>query len=216
MPKLNRRLHPLAAADIDERIVIATRQAIPPAVGAGKHRNVNEELRYVLLGALISIPLSIVAPFGTELVKQYFARRNQAAKGRRIVELRAELARLENWNNDRSSFHTYLIARLVLALLVETLIAAITSAIGAGNNSIWANWRASDRYDASELVVTDWTSAAAEALWFIGCIAMFRLLYTAYRNYMKIRDIEGTRKRFESQIASLPDLVEPGIEKAPN
>ncbi|MFF4938919.1 hypothetical protein [Micromonospora sp. NPDC000729] len=168
----------------------------------------NEELRYVLVGALISIPLSILSPFGTELVKQYAAKRSSAAKARRVVELKANLAKIEEWNANRSTFHTYLITRLVLVFLIENLVGALTSAIGASGNSIWATWRASDRLTEDQLVATDWAYAAAEALWFVGCIIMFRILYTAYRNYRKVRDIDETRRKVDSQITSFPGASE--------
>lgn len=169
----------------------------------------NEELRYVLIGALISIPLSILAPLATDLLKQYAAKRSIAAKARRVVELKSDLAKIEEWNRNRSAFHTYLITRLVLVFLIENLIGALTSAIGASGNSIWATWRASDRLAEDQLIATDWAYAAAEALWFVGCIIMFRVLYAAYQKYRQVRDIDETRRKVESQISSFPDTSKP-------
>lgn len=171
---------------------------------------VNEELRYVLLGALISVPLSVISPFITDWMKRRLATRSRSARTRRVAELELELAKLERWNRNRSLFHSYLISRLILAFVIENLVAIFTSAIGAGNSSIWATWRASNQQTESPLVLADWTNAATSALWFVSSIVMFRILFTAYKAYKSVTNIDSMRSVLESQIALLSNSKEPG------
>ncbi|MEV1142472.1 hypothetical protein [Micromonospora sp. NPDC049799] len=175
----------------------------------------NTELRYVLLGALLSIPLSILSPFATEWIKQRLAHRSSKAGIRRHLELKRELERIESWHADKQAFSMYLVSRVVLVWLIESVASIVGNAVGAGNNSLWLVELASQGTLDRLRFPMYLGDAISSTIWFVISVAIFTILYTAYRNYRNVRDIDRVRAKYAALVSSLPPLAERGDEEEP-
>jgi hypothetical protein len=101
---------------------------------------------WFLLGALVSIPISVLSPFATRKVEQRRARRNKERAELRSKQLQEELARIRGFAQDRSLLTSYLVGQILLITVIIALgtllsglafaAANIIGATGAGSTPI--------------------------------------------------------------------------------
>ena len=76
---------------------------------------------WFLLGALVSVPISVFAPFLTQKYQQYRGTRNQHQARLRTRQLQAEFEQAQKMNEDAGLFASFLVGRI----LILTIVAAI-------------------------------------------------------------------------------------------
>lgn len=84
-----------------------------------------------LLGTLVSIPASMLATYLYNYLNRRSAYRNSTRARKRLAELRAELARMQRYQEDRPTLTHFLLARLILLNVFWVFVEAIGSLLSA-------------------------------------------------------------------------------------
>lgn len=117
----------------------------------------DEGFLWFLLGALVSIPISVFAPFATKKVEQQSARRNVDRAAVRGKQLADEFVKIRALAQDRSLLTSYLVGR-ILVITVISFVGTLFSGVcySAGSMLYALIPTTSDNYSR----VTSWWAVA--------------------------------------------------------
>lgn len=113
---------------------------------------------YFALGALASIPIAVLAPFGTSMLQRWGARRNESRAKARGVQLTQDFMWVRAAAHDRSLLTSYLLNKLLLITLISFGGGILTSLMQAIASALYSTTSATD--PTSYYTATFWGSWA--------------------------------------------------------
>ena len=76
---------------------------------------------WFLLGALVSIPISIFSPLATQRIYQFVARRNERQARIRNIQLKREFEQIHELYENHEKFISYIVERILILTIVSAL-----------------------------------------------------------------------------------------------
>jgi hypothetical protein len=163
----------------------------------------SEGLLYFLLGALVSIPVAIFAPFGTKQLEQWRAK-SSANKAVKVREgLLSEVARIRELAEHRSLLTGYLVSAVLRVTLLTLLGGAFGGLSGAVGSLLYVvHYRIIGGYVPSETLAGILTAAGG----FVNVIVLLLAIPIASRALgarVRSQNYDAYIKNVESQLASI-------------
>jgi hypothetical protein len=151
-------------------------------------------LEGIIVGALVSIPIAILAPLATPRVAQRLARSNELRALARRDDLTAEHAKIEKYRDDPSTLHLWLLGRI----LITTHVSATTGVFAglfyaAGNFSLFTESGLEQSYLAF----------AGQLVSVIGGATIVGVVTGSYRVWRKVNHFDAYSADVQRLLAEL-------------
>jgi hypothetical protein len=133
----------------------------------------------VLITAAISVPISLIAPFGSDQIKERVAGRNRQNAQRRSDEIVAELDMITKYKEEPQKLHPYLLARLLYVTLLTIGLQILDGIASIGINIQYG----------------------------IGVDALGDLGMRAYRIYTKVHSYDSYKNSMDQELGRLKSIA---------
>jgi hypothetical protein len=152
----------------------------------------------IVIGAILSIPIAILAPLATPRVAQSLARSNEARAQIRRKALQEEHDRIKTYHDDSGALHAWLLGRI----LVTTLISAAT---GVFSGFFYA--AASFSFLVEAGVEQQFVAFLGQLISVLGSAAIVGVLMSTYRTWDKVRHFDDYSSAVQSLLVELGDSL---------
>jgi hypothetical protein len=159
---------------------------------------------YFILGAIISIPIAVFAPFITNRVQQRQGERNSRQAERRRQQLAAERAVIQRFAENPSTFTHYLLSRVLFITLVTSFTGLLPTFINLVANGIGAYAETTHTYSLSGFFsIQQWLYTFGALFGIASAVIVIQLASRAIRMYKNVSNYDDYIERTDAEISRL-------------
>lgn len=170
------------------------------------------EFTYFIVGILVSIPVSVFAPFLTSRVQQRLAERNSRLAYSRRQALEKELQEAEDLRANPVKFATFLLGRILVITLLSTVSTLIPSILTAVGGFIVATKYDPASSDVGAYAIQNYLYSASSTLCAIAAVVIAPVCVSTLRKFNAVHRFGLYQQRREAELSRLPRHgSEPGL-----
>lgn len=161
---------------------------------------------YFLLGALISIPISVLSPFATAKLQQHLGVRHRRSAPRRRSTILRELEQITAYQ-DFARFSVFLLGRVLFITMISTLLYILPTLLQGVSSLVISDVSTDYAASTQNYATSQSIEAAAMFVYVVGYSIVVQLCVRTLRILNRVTHYDDYVRNAEAQLSSLGQSV---------